>query len=226
MSDRKLEEMSALMDGEATDLEIRRVLRNIEQDQSICEKWSRFQVISAVLKGETHGQAARWQAVDLSARISLALEQEPCHKGVPGAVARKGIGEVFIRPFANVAVAASVSAAVILGWQSINRQQVNVSGPVAMAPAPASGAVSLAAVRGTGSSFMQASQGSDGYQVVPVVRQQDILRYNPTNDDELNDYLISHSGNAAFNTAYGVAPYARVVGLKPVMERTAGQAEK
>lgn len=225
MSDRKLEELSALMDGEATDLEVRRVLKTIEQDQAICQKWSRYQMISSVLKGETHGQAGQWAALDLSSRVALALEDEPCHKGVTAGTARKGISEVFIKPFANVAVAASVSAAVILGWQTINSQSVNVAGPVAMAPSP--GTVSMMAVSNGGNGATPVALSAEGnYHMVPVVRQQDIIRYNPQNDDELNDYLISHSGNAAFNTAYGVAPYARVVGLKPVTEPVAGQAEK
>jgi len=216
MSDRKLEEMSALMDGEATDLEVRRVLRNMEQDQALCHKWSRYQMVSAVLKGETHGQATQWQAVDLSARLARALENEDCHKGVPGAAPKKGFNELVIKPFANVAVAASVSAAVILGWQSFNNQSVSVSGPVASASAPGA-QLAMAPVNTAGSPLMTVSQSNDnGYRMVPVIPRQDIIRYNPQNDDELNDYLISHSGNAAFNTAYGVAPYARVVGLKPL----------
>ena len=39
--DRNAEELSALMDGEVSELELRRVLNSIEQDQALCRKWSR-----------------------------------------------------------------------------------------------------------------------------------------------------------------------------------------
>lgn len=213
MNERNLEELSALVDGETSELEVRRVLKNIEQDQAMCQKWARYQMVSAVLKGETRGQSAQWQQVDLSARISLALEGEPALSGVesPAAPARR-LTNVLLKPFANVAVAASVSAAVILGWQSVNQQPVTATGPVAMTPGT-SGAVVASAPVATG--LMPVAQTSGSYRPAAVANQPDIIRYNPDLDDRLNDYLISHSGNAAFNTASGVAPYARVVALKP-----------
>lgn len=214
MSERNLEELSALMDGEISELEVRRVLKNIEQDQVMCQKWARYQLVSSVLKGETRGAAQQWQAVDLSARVAQALEGEPSHAGGIAASGGK-VKETWLRPFANVAVAASVSAAVILGWQSVNQQPVAASGPVAFAPASAGNVVAAApAVSG----LMPVAQTSGPFRTAPATSQQQIIRYNPSSDDQLNYYLISHSGNAAFNTASGVAPYARVVALKPAAE--------
>lgn len=213
MNERNLEELSALMDGETSELEVRRVLKNIEQDQAMCQKWARYQMVSAVLKGETRGQTAQWQQVDLSARISRALEDEPALSGIePVAAPARRLADVLLKPFANVAVAASVSAAVILGWQSVNQQPVTADGPVAMTPG-VSGAVVASAPVATG--LMPVAQTSGSYRPATVASQPDIIRYNPDLDDRLNDYLISHSGNAAFNTASGVAPYARAVALKP-----------
>ena len=63
--------------------------------------------------------------------------------------------------------------------------------------------------------------GGDGGSLPDAVAYEDLIASQeagfpyPDLDDRLNDYLISHSGNAAFNTASGVAPYARVVALKP-----------
>ena len=53
--DRSAEELSALMDGETSELGLRRVLNNIEQDQALCRKWTRFHVASAVLRRQTGG---------------------------------------------------------------------------------------------------------------------------------------------------------------------------
>ncbi|MGB1060896.1 MAG: sigma-E factor negative regulatory protein, partial [Ketobacter sp.] len=75
--DRNAEELSALMDGEVSELELRRVLNSIEQDQALCRKWSRYQLASAVLRRQTAGQARTWMDIDLSARVQQAIEQEP-----------------------------------------------------------------------------------------------------------------------------------------------------
>lgn len=212
MNDKHLEELSALMDGEASELEVRRVLGNIEKDQALCQKWARYQLTSAILKGETHGRATQWRSLDLSAGVALALESEPELKVSPAG--RKRLGVAMIRPFANVAVAASVSAAVILGWQGYQGQPQTVSGPVALTVPAATGVSGGLPVAGNG--LMPVSQGSGAIRSVPVIPRQDIIRYNPDVDDQLNEYLISHSSNAAVHTANGVAPYARVVALKPV----------
>lgn len=220
MNDKHLEELSALMDGEASELEVRRVLGNIEKDQALCHKWARYQLTSSILKGETHGLATHWSAFDLSARVSQALDAEPELKIAPAG--KKRLGAAMIRPFANVAVAASVSAAVILGWQGYQGQPQSVSGPVALTVPAATGVSVGLPVAGNG--LMPVSQGSSAIRSVPAIPRQDIIRYNPDVDDQLNQYLISHSSNAAMNTANGVAPYARVVGLKPVQAQL--KAEK
>ncbi|MFZ5602338.1 MAG: sigma-E factor negative regulatory protein, partial [Pseudomonadota bacterium] len=166
MNERNLEELSALMDGETSELEVRRVLKNIEQDQAMCQKWARYQMVSAVLKGETRGQTAQWQQVDLSARISRALEDEPALSGIePVAAPARRLADVLLKPFANVAVAASVSAAVILGWQSVNQQPVTAAGPVAMTPG-VSGAVVASAPVATG--LMPVAQTSGSYRPATV----------------------------------------------------------
>lgn len=223
MNEKNLEEMSALMDGEVSELEVRRVLKNIEQDQTMGQTWARYQMISSVLKRETQGGARQMQALDLSARVSLALEAEP---GLSGAVSsgKSRFPAGWLKPFASVAVAASVSAVVILGWQNVNNQPMAVSGSVAAAQ-PSTGLTVAAAGNASGSGLVPVAQSSSGFRSgAAAAPSQKIIRYNPDNDDQLNYYLISHSGNAAFNTASGVAPYARVVALKPKPAPASGQA--
>lgn len=211
MSDKHLEELSALMDGEASELEVRRVLGNIGKDQALRQKWSRYQLAGSVLRGETQGRAEQWQGMDLSARVAQAIEAEPAL--IADAALKKRLGAGLMRPLTNMAVAASVSAAVILGWQNIQSPAPTVPGPVATTlPSASIGGMQPAG----GNGLMQVAQGgSTSLRSAPSLSRQDIIRYNPAVDDELNEYLISHSGNAAVNTASGVAPYARVVALKP-----------
>lgn len=212
MNDKQLEELSALMDGEASELEVRRVLGNLEQDQALCQKWARYQLTSSILKGETQGRAMHWRSVDLSARVAQALEVEPVLN--VASTAGKRAGAAWLRPLANVAVAASVSAVVILGWQGYQGRTQAVSGPVALTVSSATGVSAGMPMAGNG--LMPVSQGSSPVRSVSAIPRQDIIRYNPDVDDQLNEYLISHSSNAAMHTANGVAPYARVVALKPV----------
>lgn len=212
--DRKAEELSALMDGEVSELELRRVLNSIEQDQALCRKWSRYQLASAVFRRQTAGKAQAWMEVDLSARVQQAIEQEPV-PAVPKHGKSSTVVTLLSRPFANVAVAASVSAAVILGWQNFS------GGPgVPGSPAVASSTVSMAPVPVSSNSPLMAVSQSNAAGSTNLVMQPEMIRYNPELDDRLNYYLLSHSSNAAVNTASGVTPYARVVTVKPAQKGT------
>lgn len=219
MSERNLEELSALMDGEASELEVRRVLNAIGQDQVLGEKWTRYQITREVLKGESRGRALAWQQVDLAARVTQALEAESAHSAAPAR--RRGDGW---RPLANVAVAASVAAAVVLGWQGLQPQPVTVGSPVAVVPAPSPAVASAPAPAASG--LMTVAQTRSNFRnTTAPASPPEIIRYSPApgTDDPLNEYLISHSGNAALNTASGVAPYARVVTLRPAVQAAGGR---
>ena len=66
------ESLSALMDNEADELEVRRVLQAAEQDPTVRGTWERYQIARSVLHKE------HWQgSVDLSAGIAAALRDEP-----------------------------------------------------------------------------------------------------------------------------------------------------
>lgn len=248
--ERSSEELSALLDGETSELELRRLLKSVEADQALCQKWSRYQLASAVLQGQTKGQAAQWQQIDISARVAQAVAAEPELGGFESESTEQSVASAkkrrarsgLIKPFANVAVAASVSAAVIVGWQSL--QQSPASGPglptqsatlasSAAAPAVATPAASApAAARAFASSpapsfarqgnspWMAVSEGGFGGSMNQLPAQ-DVIRYNPEVSDRLNYYFLSHSGNAAGNTASQVAPYGRVVNIPLSQEESA-----
>lgn len=71
------EALSALMDGEASELELRRLLRQLDQDagsesRALRDTWARYHLARDVLH-----EAGRPVSVDLSRRIAAALEDEP-----------------------------------------------------------------------------------------------------------------------------------------------------
>ena len=209
--EKSCEQLSALVDGEVSELELHRILKQASEEPELASKWSRYQVASAVLKGETHGNAQQWQSFDISSRVAAAISQEPDIQ----VKARPG----WFKPLANVAVAASVSAAVVVGWQSMNSVTSSgfSNGPaVTAASSPPAQPVPARQLAAGNSPLMTVAQGNgvtnSSIQAQP---HAEIIRYNPELDDRLNEYLISHSGNAAFNTPAGVASYARAVNIKP-----------
>lgn len=71
MSDRIKETLSALMDDEATELEVRRVLMHDDQE-TVQATWYRYQQVRAVMRDEEDD----WSTVDLLDGINAALEGE------------------------------------------------------------------------------------------------------------------------------------------------------
>jgi negative regulator of sigma E activity len=83
------ESMSAFMDGEASEFEFHRLLRECSNDGALKQKWSRYHFLSAHLRGEIHRGSASFRAKaarserlghNLLSRIHNQLAKE----GVPG----------------------------------------------------------------------------------------------------------------------------------------------
>ncbi|WP_304639324.1 sigma-E factor negative regulatory protein [Pseudomonas sp.] len=134
------ETLSALMDDEAGELEIRRVLQATEQDPALRSTWDRYQVARSVMHKEP------WQGkIDLSAGIAAALADEPAP------VAKTPVAQVSAlwQNMGKLAVAASVTVAVLVGVKMVNqdagpgepvmaeRPAVEQAAPVAAAPSAA-----------------------------------------------------------------------------------------
>ncbi|GIT22678.1 MAG: hypothetical protein CM1200mP40_23600 [Gammaproteobacteria bacterium] len=72
MSEHEKESLSALLDNEADDLELRRLLKSYESDPEIRETWERYSLAQALLHGETVPISS-----NLSARIHEKIVAEP-----------------------------------------------------------------------------------------------------------------------------------------------------
>ena len=114
------EKISALMDGELVD---KALISELEQDQFSQETWNNYHLIGDVMRGESP-QTIEW---DIADSVALALEKEQAHsKGVteinspieqPNPVKARLKLPAWLNQFGQVAVAACVSLAVILGVQ-------------------------------------------------------------------------------------------------------------
>ena len=112
------EKLSAFMDGELGDSG---VFDSIKNDSESLAKWRSYHVIRSGLRKE----ASVMPEFDITAQVAAALDQEPTvlapkskWKSLP--VVNKVVP--FLRQSGQLAVAASVAAAVILGVQQVNQQ--------------------------------------------------------------------------------------------------------
>ncbi len=142
--DRDREALSALMDGETQELELRRVLDSISSDPSLRDRWRRQQQVRELLQG----QRRHLPDVDVSTRVREVLD------------AKRSVSR---NPIWSMAVAASVTLAVVIGGQQLLMPSSGVT------PAPVVSELGGAVVPVFGAQPVQASLGA---QSLPVSSRQ------------------------------------------------------
>ena len=98
--DKDKEALSALMDGESQELELRRSLDSVEDDDALRAWWSRQQQVSEILQSQRSSQTG----LDVSARVRSTLASQPQFQR---------------NPLWSMAIAASVTLAVVMGGQAL-----------------------------------------------------------------------------------------------------------
>ncbi|HTF85759.1 MAG TPA: sigma-E factor negative regulatory protein [Cellvibrio sp.] len=219
------ESLSALMDNEASELELQRVLKASDADSEVKATWSRYQVARAAL----HRDLPMLEVGDFAARVSAALEQEETHtltSTTPATPEKKAVQ--WWQNVARFAVAASVAGGVVLFAQNFGG--VAPEAPAALAATPQADVPTTAVVpapslpagyhaqplsaRAVGLQTGYESRQQDNRQVifVPLPSSQTAAQVS---DDEVRDYLNKlieeHADNAALNSGQGMLPFARVV---------------
>ena len=106
-NEREFETLSAVMDGEADELELRRVLDATSGDPALREKWRRQQMVRELLQTRRISQPN----IEVSSAVTEALT---------------GGKSALRNPLWSMAVAASVTMAVVLGGQQLLVPQSNV----------------------------------------------------------------------------------------------------
>jgi len=111
MSDSLRESISALVDDEAQELELHRVLASMDSDEELRQIWRRYQTASFTIKRQMD---CRFD-LDISERVSSALADEPAvEMEIPTEKSR--FGRV-LKPVLSMAVAASAAFLVIFAVQ-------------------------------------------------------------------------------------------------------------
>ncbi|MFA5676868.1 MAG: sigma-E factor negative regulatory protein [Pseudomonas sp.] len=193
------ESLSALMDDAAEQLEVRRVLHASEQDPEIRRSWERYQLARSVMHKEP------WHTgMDLSVGIAAALADEPELK-----VASTTGSSRWKVQLGRVAVAASVTVAVLVGVRMVNQDPAaeNTMASVERS-VPAAGIAAVpAAPVGAGAVLAGFSSHADPKAAVPNSEP------SAWQEQRIGNYLRRHAENNA-QAAPQLVPYARAASLE------------
>jgi len=212
MSDHKErldQSLSALMDGEATDMELHRLLKEVSQGSELRDKWKRYHMVSSALKGD-----AAITPIDYSAAISAAIDEESSH--------RQSVLAGFVGSAGRFAIAASVALVAVLGVQQLNSPLDSVApvsefagieqvdeenvGPAIQFPSGFQPIINARTVSAGGN-----NKSSQFVTPVIEVRQQAERNYSEAQlRAYMNDVMARHSNHAALNSNQGMLPFARL----------------
>ena len=184
MSEKMRESLSALLDDEANELEMERVLSRLKDDTELRQTWVRYNLTSAVATGHSPARLD----LDVSAQVRQAI--------TASGPAR-----------ASLAVAASVAAVVVVGGQQLaGIDQENYSGQAV------AGSVSpVGMVNSLGATSVQASYGT---QALPVLQPTTGTAYQELARQRLQKYMQEHAEHAALDSPNGLVPFARVPNIQ------------
>lgn len=186
MNEKKLEALSALMDGEFQDTDSQ-ALDGWSRDEGLRAAWGRYHLISESIRGTL----PRHMDPALAGRIAVALRNEPAILAPDVSAPRP-----WLKPLAGMAIAASVATLAVVGIQ-MNRQQDP-------------GAGLGASVAGT------AASGGSGGQVNLASGSTVPRLQRPTSSDRAGDPrpdrdLINYTGERGDAAVQGVPPRVRVL---------------
>jgi sigma-E factor negative regulatory protein RseA len=202
MSERLHESLSALMDGEADELELRRVLahKNSEQVNTV---WSRYHLIQS---SQQVDQSV--MHLDISERVRVAIAAEG-KQATETAAEKTGLS--WLRPVSGFAVAASVAAAVVVGVRSLDNTAPG------LLPQDFSQSAQVASTRAYpvdlngGSGSVTASAETSQAVVLPSpsasLKQQQVTQ-------RMDKYLLRHTQQVSSSPVQGMIPFARVASFE------------
>ena len=198
MSERMRESLSALMDDEANELELQRVLSGIGEDAQLRQTWMRYHAVRSTISG----QGVASLSLDISGRVREALVEE----GNPLPASKM---QALLKPLASFAVAASVAAVVVVGGQQLS--QINDSDSYSPVNSFAGAVAPVGVVNSLGAIPVRASYGT---QRVPALQPAAHDAYRKLAHQRMQRYMQEHAEHAALNSPQGLVPFARVQEIK------------
>jgi len=193
MTEQLRESLSALMDDEANELELQRLLGQLAEDEGLRQTWVRYNLARSVMSGQPVGRLN----IDISQQVNAAIAADT--------VPALGMWQRMIRPLASVAVAASVMTVVVFGGQQLYQAGESEAGTAA--PLAANGVSAVGFVNTLGAVPLRASYGN---QAVPELEPAARTAYRELARQRMYLYMQEHAEHAALNSPQGLIPFARV----------------
>lgn len=180
------EMLSAMMDGEIPSTQCDNHLREILSNDELRQTWFRYHLIRDAMQGQLQQDVEH----EFSSRIRAILENEPA---ILSPVSSRT--HSFLKPVAGLAIAASVTAAVLIGVQYGNNQTDTNTLP--------------AFASNTTPQISQPVQFVSG-------KNRNIPPPNKTMSVEspMNRYLVNYNEYRVNSGMRGMLPYVRIVGYE------------
>ena len=189
MSDSLRESISALVDDEAQELELHRVLGSMDSNEELRQTWKRYQSASYSMKRQ---MGCRFD-LDISARVAAAIEDEPAiivGTAVDKSNEKSRFGRVF-KPVLSMAVAASAAFLVVFAVQFGGQDELGEQ--VAAGEQPLTTNL-IAGANVSNENVMSVSPGV----MTPIEKR-------------LQSLIENHTQQASMSQNRGVMPYAQLV---------------
>lgn len=195
------ETLSALFDGEADELEMRRLLAGL--DAETCAQWRRFQFVRDVAKNKL---VDCHLGVSIADKVAAQIALEPDMRNVAAALVKNTTEkkESWLKPLLGFATAASFAFVAVLGMQQMNQPQIE-----AAAGFIANGNVSASQLPISSNAGFNMVSGS--VQGTSLQSEIDAIEAQKKRDQErLKYYMQLHSEQASLNNDRGLIPMAKM----------------
>ncbi len=220
------EALSALVDNEVSELELHRILKDVADDDTARATWSRYQVISSVMRGD---KVAATKA-DFSLGVMSAIADEPAYAdSVKSGKVNETKKVGFWGNLGRFAVAASVAGAVVISVQQLQSGATvgqdaviasstdSSSSPVADLPMGLL-APDFPSVRNVSAGSLKQSPGNHSAQKQPVIMiPVQGSGASPELQAYLNGLMLQHAEHTA-NAGAGMLPFARIPRIDQALE--------
>ena len=224
--DQLFESLSAMVDNEASELEMRRVLKNMDNNPEVLERWRRYHLIGSVMRKEHGANATNPSSLVSSISTTLSREADTSADSRAPQIKHSGTAGTLKNVIGKTAIAASFAATLVMGFNYWGGVEEHVAGktlassgqnapdlgqqepasvvthaPIGFElPVPEARTVSMTS---SGSAPMLGADRS-----ISPIYLDDISDYET--QEMLNYLLIQHAERASAHGSLGIMPFARV----------------
>jgi len=193
------EKISALLDDALDQQELNEFLQDLKRDDiEDAEQVHRYQMMGDAISDDLNDSSF----MDISAAVHRAIEQEPeINVSVKKTKSRMFDFSGLVRPFAGMAVAASVAMVTVVAFRTVETESVENSIQAVAEVQPQ--------IKNNSSRIIPVNPAIASQ--VRVASTAKIKNPHQLQTIQLDEYMIDHSGYAGQTTMQGMMPYVRVV---------------